>query len=219
VKLITLGWTFKNSLYCNELGYSYHLTPIISHLKSGNEKILGFKTPFEIFCGKILEASKSIALMTRIGQRKNMKIVLKILLTTAILTSSLQAAPKWVDLPQKDYTSHGGIQTVSGAWTVPWEIAAKICSSSNARLPNINELRKVVTDCGGVIDELAINHRNQAYQACYKNKGLTSMGAYWSSSPNGPDSSSAWYMYFIYGEDDWVSKSENRLVRCVRDSK
>jgi len=97
---------------------------------------------------------------------------------------------------------------------------------SDWRLPTVDELKEVVRSCGGTPvnlndkDHQSIwdkNMANSSYQSCYDAKGFTS-GGYWSSSPYVSDTSNAWNVFFLYGDDDWDDKSATDLVRCVRDS-
>jgi hypothetical protein len=97
---------------------------------------------------------------------------------------------------------------------VTWEKAKELCSANGGRLPTIEELRKVVTDCGGVIDDYE-NNENSNYQACYKAKGFTS-NYYWSSTTHASDSSNAWLVYFYDGYDLRYDKTNEDYVRCVR---
>ena len=47
---------------------------------------------------------------------------------------------------------------------VTWKKAKELCRENGARLPTMEELRKVVTDCGGIIDEMNKNVDNSRYQ-------------------------------------------------------
>jgi len=105
-----------------------------------------------------------------------------------------------------------------------WKKAKAICRAKGGRLPTREELRKVVTDCRGIIttygdknwDSLTEkNIANKSYQSCYKAKGFTS-NVYWSSTSRASDSSSAWIVGFYYGGVNWVSKTDEYSVRCVR---
>jgi hypothetical protein len=98
--------------------------------------------------------------------------------------------------------------------TANWKKAKKICQAKGGRLPTIEELRKVVTDCGGVINDYENNRKNSSYQACYKAKGFTSNG-YWSSTTYASDSSYAWLVYFYYGSDYRYDKTAEFYARCV----
>jgi hypothetical protein len=104
---------------------------------------------------------------------------------------------------------------------VTWKKAKEICRAKGGRLPTIEELRKVVMDCGGILnndffgDDAQKNRDNSSYQSCYKAKGFTS-NVYWSSTTNASDSSNAWLVYFNDGYDYQYDKTYERYVRCVR---
>ena len=94
-------------------------------------------------------------------------------------------------------------------------------------MPNIETLGAIITDCGGDLvsnyngnrdnrnERADKNVANEAYQACYKEKGFTS-NAYWSSTTVASDSSNVWSLYFNVGADGWVDKAYEDRVRCVR---
>ncbi len=96
-----------------------------------------------------------------------------------------------------------------------WKKAKEICRAKGGRLPTIEELRKVVTDCGGIIDDDQNNKKNSSYQSCYKAKGFTSSN-YWSSTTAASDSSYAWFVSFGNGPDHWYDRTYEYRVRCVR---
>jgi hypothetical protein len=103
---------------------------------------------------------------------------------------------------------------------VTWKKAKEICRAKGGRMPTKEELRKVVTDCGGEVKddnsaEWKRNEENSSYQSCYKAKGFTSNG-YWSSTTRASDSSYAWGVYFDVGNDYWNAKTFEYRVRCVR---
>jgi hypothetical protein len=102
-----------------------------------------------------------------------------------------------------------------------WKKAKEICRAKGGRLPTREELRKVMTDCGGISnsdflgDDAKQNRGNSSYQSCYKAKGFTSYG-YWSSTTNASDSSYAWNVTFDDGDGYWSGKTDEYYVRCVR---
>jgi len=92
------------------------------------------------------------------------------------------------------------------------------------RLPTIEELREVVTLCGGInttygddnYDEiLDKNIANETYQANYKAKGFASYH-YWSSTTNAYTSNYAWFVIFGNGYQRNYYKGHGYDVRCVR---
>ena len=97
-----------------------------------------------------------------------------------------------------------------------WEAAISHCEALDLgqnfdwRLPNIRELQSIV-------DKGAIN------PAVNKTIfGDTTLGTYWSSSTDYVDGSGnkqyAWTINFFSGNNDASDKSNNKDVRCVRDS-
>ncbi|CAA6804537.1 MAG: Unknown protein [uncultured Sulfurovum sp.] len=96
-----------------------------------------------------------------------------------------------------------------------WRDAQKICRANGGRLPTIDELKKVVTECGGTMEDFKNNRLNSAYQSCYKNKGFAS-NYYWSSTTYVGYTYYAWNVYFNFGSQSYDVKSDSNYVRCVR---
>lgn len=119
---------------------------------------------------------------------------------------------KWLKPTNSVCEANGG-KLYKGVCQANWKNAKKICSASGGSLPTIDDLRKVVTDCGGVIDDYTNNINNSNYQTCYKQKGFTSSW-YWSSTEE--DSSYAWRVLFDGGFDLWNLKAVNNYALCVR---
>ena len=119
---------------------------------------------------------------------------------------------KWIKPTNSVCEANSG-KMVDGVCQANWKNATKICSASGASLPSIDDLRKVVTDCGGVIDDYINNINNSNYQTCYRQKGFTSSW-YWSSTER--NSSYAWSVGFYDGDDDWYGKTGNSYALCVR---
>jgi len=133
---------------------------------------------------------------------------------------------KWVKPSRSDCESGGGSYNKydSNDCSANWENANSICSSIGGVLPNHETLGAVVTDCGGDFvtdpwdnweERTDKNIANEAYQACYKEKGFTSDG-YWSATTVASDSSNAWYVDFNNGNGDRYSKTHELYLRCVR---
>ncbi len=110
------------------------------------------------------------------------------------------------------------------------DTATSYCSNlslggySDWRLPTIDELKKVIVDCGGINTTLDDddwdtitdkNKNNNHYQECYKSKGFTSYD-YWSSTTYASYTSYAWFVDFYGGYTGYGYKSGNSSVRCVR---
>ena len=119
---------------------------------------------------------------------------------------------KWLK-PNSSVCKANGGKIYKGVCQANWENSKKICLASGGSLPSIDDLRKVVTDCGGVIDDYENNRNNFNYQSCYKQRGFTS-SFYWSSTEG--DSSYAWSVNFGDGHDFWRNKASNGYALCVR---
>ena len=136
---------------------------------------------------------------------------------------------KWVKPSQSSCESSGGSynKNNSDECRANWENANTICQAMGDKLPNLETLGAVVTDCGGdFVSRYNDNHdngseridkniANESYKACYKEKGFTSRD-YWSSTTLVSDSSGAWFVSFYNGSDGWYSKTDETRVRCVR---
>jgi TPR repeat protein len=106
-----------------------------------------------------------------------------------------------------------------GACMNSWYKAEKICRSLNARLPSIEELSKVVINCGGVLNDARhINENSLNYQTCYQKKGFVSgySNHYWSSTPHENGSSYMSIMIFDNGNIFHNIKERNSYVRCIK---
>ena len=109
-----------------------------------------------------------------------------------------------------------------------WNTAKKICRSVGGRLPSIDELEKVVKNCGGISERYGDrnwgnqdsarnkNITNSSYQTCYKAKGFSASNDYWSSISSVGDEDDAWGVYFYGGDGHWDDKSYIDYVRCIR---
>jgi hypothetical protein len=131
--------------------------------------------------------------------------------------------PRVVPAPKPIFTSKWITPTKE---EVTWKKAKELCSVNGGRLPTIEELKKVVMDCGGTITTFSDknwesltnkNKANKLYQACYKAKGFD-YNYYWSSSTfNGFEDVVRivhFNMGYVGGEDN---KDDSTYVRCVRD--
>jgi len=131
---------------------------------------------------------------------------------------------KWLTPTSTTCTANGGKIESNGICEAPWEEAKAICSASGGSLPSIEELKDVVTGCGGTNATLGDsdwesitdkNKANTSYQSCYKSQGFTSYG-YWSATAYADGTSTAWGVNFYFGGDSWGNKSHSFYVRCVR---
>ncbi len=133
----------------------------------------------------------------------------------SLLLSSTYANAEWVKPTRSVCTSNGG-KFVKGICSVDWQNAKNICQASGARLPTIDELRKVITSCGGVVNESSNNINDPDYQSCYQRRGFRDKDWYWSSTEYNNNSSSAWGVNFNGGKGTWGSKSDQNYALCVR---
>jgi len=132
---------------------------------------------------------------------------------------SSSSSSKWITPSNSTCRNHGG-KVDSDGCKANWVNAKNICSASGGSLPTIDELRKVVTDCGGEMEEdnsaeWERNEKNTSYQSCSEKKGFT-FGGYWSATTYVSDSSDAWNVGFDGGDDGWGSKTAEVYIRCVR---
>jgi len=128
--------------------------------------------------------------------------------------SEKKTSLKWITPSKKTCNSYGA-KIEDGVCTANWLTAKDICSASSGRLPSVYELKKVVVDCGGTINDTDNNQKNSLYYDCYKQEGFTS-GNYWSSTTLASLTNYAWYVYFYTGYTYSHYKSYGANVRCVR---
>jgi len=130
----------------------------------------------------------------------------------------------WITPSDKICKANGGEIGKHGC-KAEWLKAEDICHASGGELPTIEELKKLVADCGGINttyddkDWYSVtdkNIANKSYQACYKEKGL-SPNLYWSSSTIKGYEYNAWVLFFYYGGVYGYNKGHNHYVSCVRD--
>jgi hypothetical protein len=133
---------------------------------------------------------------------------------------------KWTKPSQSNCENNGGVYNRDGDnnCRANWENSNSICNTMGDKLPDIERLRKIITDCGGIPhtwgedDYKSKNNKNianKSYQACYQEKGFTS-NFYWSSTMHILDNSSAWNIYFYEGNDDWDDKMNEFCIRCIK---
>ncbi|MCD6654384.1 MAG: DUF1566 domain-containing protein [Sulfurovum sp.] len=140
------------------------------------------------------------------------------------LNKKIKNNGKWIDPSDYTCTSNGG--TISaGFCTASWDSAYNICKASEGKLPTYQELRKVVSDCGGtnVIngdDDWNIitdkNRANTSYQSCYQAEGFD-IYTYWSDTLNTDNTQvdSVWGVFFKAGYGNSDIKFIKKNVRCV----
>ena len=126
----------------------------------------------------------------------------------------------WITPSKEDCTLNNGT-IKNNECNAKWSDANNLCTMIQARLPSIEELRKVVTDCGGKMDyndneEHTENEENIVYQDCYKRKGFTS-AIHWSSSNSSQYySDNKLYISFFFGMKYFVDIKYNTEFRCVK---
>ena len=109
---------------------------------------------------------------------------------------------------------------------VTWDKAIELCSDKGGRLPTIDELKKVIVDCGGELRDEGYkggsnladkNKADVVYQQMYKGEGFGS-SSYWSSSIMN-NSKKAWVVNFSHGIvfSVFTGNHHYRYVRCVND--
>jgi hypothetical protein len=128
---------------------------------------------------------------------------------------------KWITPTNRVCIDNDGEIFKNGTCIAEWSVAKKICHISKGKLPSVEELKKVVIDCTGEINngnktKSKRNEKNSKYQSCYKDKGFTSY-LYWSSTMNISNSSEAWAIYFYNGDIGKDKKFNEIGVHCLRD--
>ncbi len=73
----------------------------------------------------------------------------KNILSSSNHSKSLLLSSNWITPMESICKSKGANKVSDGVCDVNWKNAKKICSESGGRLPNIDELRKVIINCGG----------------------------------------------------------------------
>ncbi|HSA34145.1 MAG TPA: DUF1566 domain-containing protein [bacterium] len=112
-----------------------------------------------------------------------------------------------------------------------WQEAMDYCEAMGARLPNINELRKIIINCPGstyggacqVSDPDCLNSDCRTYEDCRCDASADSYSALgdgqiwlWSSSSRVNSANDAWNVHFYYGGVYNANKDGNYRARCVR---
>jgi len=163
------------------------------------------KTPLEGINTQEAKPKKSIV-----------SILLSIVALLILILGYTLYQEKWITPSDNHCKSNGGEINSEGVCYADWENAQKICEASGGRLPTIEELKDVVTGCGGTIDDYDNNRANTSYQSCYKAQGFGSSNDYWSATTSASGTSTAWVVLFSNGVDLWNGKSSSSYVRCVR---
>jgi len=138
--------------------------------------------------------------------------------------ADITAMPKWAFPSKEMCMQYGGKLPKNGICEANWENANKICKATDMELPPLEELKNIVTGCGGVLqkntkseDEWNKNRTNKSYHACYRKEGFNS-SLYWSANTNVKYSTSAWMLYFNTGGEYSRLKKLVTSVRCYNKS-
>ena len=123
-----------------------------------------------------------------------------------------ETTQKWITPSQSTCTEYEGYWGNERCDSRQYH-AKTICSESGGTLPLIEELKDVIIQCGGVIDDHENNKNNTSYQTCYQNLGFTSK--YWSSSLDQYDDLGL-YVDFQDGSVNLMPPSNSLLVRCLK---
>jgi len=94
------------------------------------------------------------------------------------------------------------------------ESGKTICNISGGKLPSIDILKQVITDCGGTLNDIKGNQENSSYQVCYKKNGFISNYSFWSSSDT--TDGYALYIDFYNGTDGFFDKSAKNIIQCLK---
>ena len=127
---------------------------------------------------------------------------------------------KWITPSKNICKQYNGYAYSDYDCKANWKEAESICRSIGGRLPTLEELVKVITECGlSPSDDYKETEKNYHYQSCYKAKGFSDSKFffYWTSRTNSNNSQVAYVVRFL---NAWILgnelKSFDNGVRCVR---
>jgi len=123
---------------------------------------------------------------------------------------SKQSETKWIK--PSDSTCMGTGGKIMLGCVANWKDAKAICLAMGGILPSITELRKVVTDCGGTINDDSTRN-SHIVELCFIKKGFFTHIPYWSRTDE--DSSYAWSLNFGNPNDSLSDKLEINHILCV----
>jgi len=126
---------------------------------------------------------------------------------------------KWLSPSKELCLSKGGAMRDKGCET-SWIKANKICKAMDSRLATIEELDKVMLDCGAVMKtdsfkERQGNSENSDYVTCHEKQGFSS-APYWSSSDSKKGKEYVWNAYFGSGSHADFYRNGQEFVRCIK---
>jgi hypothetical protein len=142
-----------------------------------------------------------IALVQLIVSLENMKKI-----EERKIEAKLKALSPLMRPTSKVCTENGGIVNSMNECKSRWAKANIICKASGGKLASIHELKAMVLDCGGNIDENAKNYNNENYKDCLDGKYLK--GSPWSSTSNKLLSFFSGEVFLSYNNND---------VQCIRN--
>ena len=125
---------------------------------------------------------------------------------------------EWITPSNRVCQSSGGKVDTLGCQAT-WEIAKNICTNSGGKLPTIDILESVITNCGGKIivdifsEDGEKNEKNLSYQSCYKDKGF-SPAFYWSANRSYQLID---YVFFLQGVSGMGKGNINSHIRCIKN--
>jgi len=93
---------------------------------------------------------------------------------------AVQAIAPFITPSHEFCKKYGGEITEQNVCYAKWKDAKQICKESGGRLPLIEELWDVVIQCGGIPNDRS-NRDIPQYESCYREKGFTHSGGYYSS--------------------------------------
>jgi len=149
-----------------------------------------------------------------------MKKLLLIVSTSVLLTAIYASAEEWVKPSNDMCIKNGGkISSRGGVCYAKWSDAKRICSNTtDADLPAIDDLRRVLDSCGGKFDDYNMHKDDPAFQSCSKNKGFSVSRHYWSSTKGKVDGY-AMAVRFANGYEYMSKNDKTNSVHCVKRGK
>jgi len=144
---------------------------------------------------------------------------MKKLLIILFISSTSHADIKWLNPSKVSCDENGGkIAKGESICMSEWAKAKDICKAIGGRLPTLDELKDVITKCGGTLDAREENSKNISFKTCCKESGFSTQYFYWSSDRFIKASVAAWNVNFEQGYASIANKYYSVYVRCVDSS-
>ena len=127
---------------------------------------------------------------------------------------------KWITPKDSVCRANGGTIKLKGICSASIESAKKICYYSEGRVPSIDELNKVIYDCGGIIsyhwNSIQSNNNllNDNYKNCVKNKSFSLFYSYLANS-NDSDSMVK-TVVFSTATNENKDKKYKFFIKCIK---